>query len=67
MKFSTTEFSISKNYKDDLTRKKVEFIKEEKTRKNVFVTMVTSFGVKNNINSSVMDNQVTMDSLFESL
>ncbi len=67
MKFSVSEFNISKSYKDSLLNKKSEFSKELTNRKNVFVTMVTSFGVKSNANSmNSMDNQVTMDSLFES-
>ncbi len=67
MKFSVSEFNISKSYKDSLLNKKSEFSKELTNRKNVFITMVTSFGVKSNANSmNSMDNQVTMDSLFES-
>jgi hypothetical protein len=66
MKFSVSEFTISKDYKDSLLNKKSEFYKELTNRKNVFVTMVTTFGVKINPNSSdSMDNQVTMDALFE--
>lgn len=66
MKFSVSEFTISKDYKDSLLNKKSEFYKELTSRKNVFVTMVTTFGVKINPNSSdSMDNQVTMDALFE--
>lgn len=66
MKFSISEFTISKDYKDSLLNKKSEFYKELTSRKNVFITMVTTFGVKINQNSSdSMDNQVTMDALFE--
>ncbi|MGB5780396.1 MAG: hypothetical protein WBM42_00845, partial [Eudoraea sp.] len=66
LKFSESEFTISKSYADNIRNKKREFIAEMKDRKNVFVTFVTTFGVKNNSHSDeVMDNQVTMDSLFK--
>jgi len=66
MKFSTSEYTISKSYKDALRNKKNEFVKEMATRKNVFITMVTTFGVKENSHSQeVMDNQLTINNLFE--
>ncbi len=68
MKFSVSEFTITKTYKDSLLNKKSEFKNQLTSRKNIFVTMVTSFGVKINPNSTIsMDNQVTMDSLFENV
>lgn len=68
MKFSVSEFTITKTYKDSLLNKKHEFRKSSTSRKNVFTTMVTSFGVKINPNStSSIDNQVTMNSLFENV
>lgn len=66
MKFSESEYTINKSYADTIRRKKREFIKEMTKSKNVFLTFVSTFGVKQNSHSSqVMDNQVTMDSLFE--
>jgi hypothetical protein len=66
IKFSTSEYAISKQYKVSLLNKKSEFIKELTTRKNIFTTMITTFGVKNNQNSNnSIDNQITMDCLFE--
>lgn len=65
MKFSEYEFTIDKSYAENIRRKKQEFINLMKPRKNVFVTFVTTFGVKpNQYSNEVMDNQVTMDSLF---
>ncbi len=65
MKFSVSEFEITKAYSTSLLNKKMEFTKDLSSRKNLFVTLVTTFGVKNNANSAIsMDNQVTMDSLF---
>lgn len=66
MKFSEGEFTISKSYANNIQNKKQEFIKNMPKRKNVFITFVTTFGVKQNVHSNqIMDNQVTMDSLFE--
>lgn len=66
LKFSESQFTINKSYADNISNKKREFISEMKDRKNVFVTFVTTFGVKSNDHSNkVMDNQITMDSLFE--
>lgn len=66
LKFSEDAFTITKSYADNLRNKKKEFVKELKNRKNVFVTFITTFGVKPNKHSeAIMDNQVTIDSLFE--
>ncbi|RYM32840.1 ATP-binding protein [Brumimicrobium glaciale] len=68
IKFSTSEYAISKQYKVSLLNKKSEFIKELTTRKNIFTTMITTFGVKNNQNSNnSIDNQIAMDCLFEKI
>lgn len=66
LKFSESEFTINKSYADNISNKKREFISEMKDRKNVFVTFITTFGVKSNDHSNkIMDNQITMNSLFE--
>lgn len=65
MKFSTSEFEIKKRYKEELRNKKDALIKDLVKRKNVFITMVTTYGMKHNIHSTITDNQVTMDALFE--
>lgn len=66
LKFSENEFTINKAYAESIRNKRKEFTAIMKDRKNVFVTFVTTFGVKsNNHSNKVMDNQVTMDSLFE--
>ena len=68
MKFSVNEFVIDKSYAENIRNKKSEFKKETLTRDNLFVTFVTTFGVKNNAYSNeVMNNEVTMDSLFEKI
>ena len=66
IKFSTSEYTITKKYKTALLNKKNEFIKDLPSRKNIFTTMITTFGVKINQNSdNSIDNHITMDCLFE--
>ena len=66
LKFSESEFTINKSYAQSVIKKKREFMNEMNDRKNVLTTFVTTFGVKkNNHSDQVMDNQVTMDCLFE--
>jgi len=66
MKFSEQEFVISKSYLEDIRKKRREFENEMASRKNIFITFVTTYGVKQNEHSNnIMDNQVKMDALFE--
>ncbi len=66
LKFSEKEFVIGKSYAATILKKKKEFSQQLTDRKNIFITFVTTFGVKNNPHSSaIMDNQITMDCLFE--
>ena len=67
MKFTNSEYTISKRYNEELQNKKKEFINELDKRKNVFITMVTTYGVKTNKNSWIVDNEVKIDSLFEKI
>lgn len=66
IKFSNAEYVITKNYKETLLNKKLQFVKGFSRRKNVYITMISTFGIKENTNNrEVIDNQVTMDHLFE--
>jgi len=65
MKFSDSEFRIDKRYADVLRRKRDTFRRETGTRKNVFLTMVTTFGVADNAYArELVANSFTIDSLF---
>ncbi|QZA58792.1 AAA family ATPase [Candidatus Rhabdochlamydia porcellionis] len=65
MKYSSSEFIIDKPYEEKLQNKKSVFRKQTETTKTLFVTMVTTYGVKKNSHYlSVIDNQLTMDDLF---
>ena len=65
MKFSEAEFTIDKRYAGNLRRKLDVFRRLTATRKNVFLTMVTTFGVKNNAYANeLIANSLTLEDLF---
>ena len=64
-KFSINPYEITKSYDATLRTKLDEFIKHTKTRKAVWLTMVTTFGLKNNAYSGNVQHTLTMDDLFE--
>ena len=50
----------------NLLKKKSIFIEKSKTKKTVFLTMVTTYGVvRNQYYKNLIQNEVTMDALFE--
>lgn len=66
MKFSNTEFEITKSYAKELQTKMNVFSEKTKTRKTLFLTMVTTNGVKNIGNYiGLIQNEVKMDALFK--
>ena len=65
IKFYKAEFAIDKKYAEELRRKVVIFQEVSKTRKNVFTTFITSFGLLNNeYAKELVQNQITLDELF---
>ena len=65
MKFSINPFVIDKKYADELRNKIGVFRSETKTRKSVFLTMITTFGIAPNSNSlGLVQNDINMESLF---
>lgn len=66
MKFSTTEFSIDKNYAKELNHKIDTFQEKTKTKKALFLVMVTTFGTKDNIyKMGLVQNDITLEDLFK--
>lgn len=66
MKFSVNPFTISKKYAEELRNKIRVFKEDTKTRKAIFLTMITTFGLnRNNYSTSLVQNDLTMDILFE--
>jgi hypothetical protein len=67
MKFSESEFVVDKRYADELRRKRDVFRSVTGTRKSVFITLVTTFGVSDNKHRrAVIDVVIEMDALFAS-
>ena len=65
IKFSINSFIINKKYAGELRNKIGIFKTETKTRKSVFLTMITTYGVKQNIHSTgLFQNEMRMDDLF---
>jgi hypothetical protein len=66
MKFSINLFVIDAKYAEELRNKIGTFKTETKTRKSVFLTMITTYGLQANSNSlGLVQNSITMDALFE--
>jgi uncharacterized protein len=65
LKYSSTTFTITKAYAANLQNKIAAFRKISKTRKTVFLTFISTYGIDKNIYSnSMVDQDILMDSLF---
>jgi uncharacterized protein len=65
MKFSINNFTIDKKYATELRNKIGVFRDETGTRKSIYLTMITTFGLnKNSYSTSLIQNSLTMDVLF---
>jgi AAA+ ATPase superfamily predicted ATPase len=65
MKFANTQFTIDKKYSNELQNKVNVFEEETKTKKTIFTTMITTYGVKANEHSiAKVQAEVIMDDLF---
>lgn len=66
IKFYDDEFVIDKAYAATLRRKKTLFREKSKTRKTLFTTMISTYGVKkNSLYFECVDQQLTMDVFFD--
>jgi AAA+ ATPase superfamily predicted ATPase len=65
-KFSLDTFMIDKAYSENLRSKIATFRSATKTKKAVYLTMITSYGVdKNKYANQLVQNEITMDDLFQ--
>ncbi|MBQ9137306.1 MAG: ATP-binding protein [Alistipes sp.] len=64
MKYSLSEYAIDAEYEQKLRNKKSAFIDTTNTRKAVHLTMVTTFGIKVNAHSGIVQNEITLEDLF---
>jgi AAA+ ATPase superfamily predicted ATPase len=66
IKFYAAEFTIDKAMARDFRNKIAAFRETTRTRKQTFLTMITTFGVKQNEHSlGLVDAELRMDDLFE--
>ena len=64
MKYSLSEYAIDAEYEQKLRNKKSAFINATNTRKAVHLTMVTTFGIKANAHSGIVQNEIILEDLF---
>lgn len=65
IKFSESTFSITKSYADNLRNKMSVFRQETGTKKSLFLTFITTFGLRQNKYAmSLVQNSLIMDDLF---
>lgn len=65
MKFSTSSFEVNKAYAGELENKLKIFQEQTTTKKSLFLTMVTTYGVKNsNAYPGLIQKEIAMDVLF---
>ena len=65
MKFSSDEYEITKSYDAELRRKARVFSTKTNTKKAVTTVMITTYGLVQNAYAADIQNQVTMEDLFE--
>ena len=65
IKFYNTKFSISKAYAENLREKMRIFKETTKTRKQIFITLISTFGLKQNEYSlDLIERDLTLKDLF---
>ncbi|PWV47694.1 ATP-binding protein [Chitinophaga sp. S165] len=66
MKFSLSEFVIDKKYAAALAQKERVFRQKTKTRKTLFLTLITTHGAQKNDNYiNLIQKEITMEALFK--
>jgi AAA+ ATPase superfamily predicted ATPase len=68
MKFYNTEFTIDFEYSKLLTNKMNAFRSSTKTKKNLFLTFITTYGLTDNeFKKQIVQNELYLDDLFKQL
>jgi len=66
MKFYESEFTIEKSYADEIRERIAQFKALSKTKKQVFLTFITTYGIKQNLHSlGLVHHNINMEALFE--
>ncbi|MDO4165747.1 MAG: ATP-binding protein [Bacteroides sp.] len=64
MKYSKDTFEIDKEYEEKLQNKLNAFVRETATKKSLLLTMITTYGVKPNAHSGIVQSEIVLDDLF---
>ena len=65
IKFSSSEYVIDQPYSLNLRRKIQELREASMTKKNIFITMITTFGIQpNKYSREIVQNSITLSDLF---
>lgn len=64
MKYAKDEFEITKEYEAKLANKLNAFSMATGTKKSLLLTMITTYGIKHNSHSDIIQNELTIDELF---
>ncbi|MCQ2973892.1 MAG: ATP-binding protein [Bacteroidales bacterium] len=64
MKFSQSEYTIDKRYDEHLRERREQFRILSGTKKSLYLTMVTTYGLKRNEYSGNIQNEIVTDDLF---
>jgi hypothetical protein len=66
IKLYSDTFTINKQYYQELRNKISQFRKKTGSKKNIFLTMITTYGVaENQYSNEIVTNSLTMDCLFQ--
>jgi hypothetical protein len=65
MKFAKAEFEISKDYEEKLTQKVNAFASATGTRKTLLLTLITTYGIKHNMHSGIVQRELMLEDLFK--
>lgn len=65
IKYAQDKYAITADYKSALAHKKQVFRTQTGTRKSIFITMITTYGIqKPSAGGSIVDNEIKMEELF---
>jgi AAA+ ATPase superfamily predicted ATPase len=64
MKYIKEEFAVDRKYHQNMCNKRDSFLQETKTRKAVHLTLITTYGVKQNDYYGLIQSEVKMNDLF---
>ena len=64
IKYAAAEYEITKSYEESLINKIGVFQKETRSKKSVMLTLITTYGLKYNSHSGIVQKQVVLEDLF---